>query len=212
MIADDNDTPDMGELLTAVAELAARRSLGGWLPGRVESYDSATCRANVQVLILEPNETEAGGREMKRRPVIVDVPVGFAGAGGMRVKFPISKGDTVVLLFCARSTDRFKASGKEVDPDDDRHHDLSDAIALPFDLSIPKSKNAGAFIEFTSSNLIKCGGDEPLVTRAEFNAHTHFVETTGTAAAQVGAALAVAVVGTPPAGSGNVTGTAKLRG
>ncbi len=196
MNADDNTEPTLEELLTGVAELVARRSLGGWLPGRVESYDAATGRANVQPLLLEPRETEAGGRETRRLPVINDVPVGMLGAGGMRVRFPVSKGDTVVLLFCARSSDKWKKLGGELDPDDDeRHHSLSDAIAIPLDLSVPTRRNAGAFIEFTSTNTVEIGGSDRLVTKTEFDTHTHPAPGGATSAP------------TTPA-----TGTSKLRG
>ena len=203
MNADDNDTPTLAEIVEEAAERIARRSLGGWLPGRVESFDSATCRATIQPLVLENDVDEQGARITRRYPVINDVPIVSLGGGGIRIRVPIVKGDTVYLLFGARSMDKFKATGgtNEVDPDDERHHDLSDAIAIPAELVNPR--NAAAFIEFTSAGLIKCGGDEPLVTRSEFLGHTHATAATG--------APSPPITGTPGSAI-TFPGTGKLRG
>ena len=59
------------------------------------------------------------------------VPVCFPGSGGWKVTFPISKGDTGLLIFCSRSIDRWLSEGGSVDPQDDRTHDLSDAVFVP---------------------------------------------------------------------------------
>ena len=101
------------------------------IPARVESYDDDERKASVQPLIREGRADENGEREVVRLPVITAVPVVFPGSGGRVVKFPINKGDTVLLVFAHRSLDRGLVRGGEVDPADDRTHNLSDAIAIP---------------------------------------------------------------------------------
>lgn len=101
------------------------------LPARVETYDAATQQVSVQPLIQDGYTDESGERQAERLPVIPHVPVVFPGAGGFRVTFPIAVGDTVLVVFSSSSLDQWLALGGEVDPKDDRRHDLSDAIAIP---------------------------------------------------------------------------------
>jgi len=120
--------------LARVLDLAIRGILDDVrvsLPGRVVSYDKATQRADVQPLIKDGYPGEDGTRKTESLPVVPDVPVAFPGAGGYHETFPISKGDTVLLVFCSSSIARWKASGTtgEIDPGDDRHHAIPDAIA-----------------------------------------------------------------------------------
>ena len=55
----------------------------------------------------------------------------FPGAGGYRITFPVAEGDTGLLLFAESSLDKWLVSGGTVDPEDDRRHDLTDAVFLP---------------------------------------------------------------------------------
>ena len=173
-----------------------RAMFGGWLPGRVERYDADSCRASVQLLILEGYQDEDGERRTEPLPVITDVPVQFPGAGAIRIKWPIAIGDFVTVFFASRAVGEWlESTGGLIDPVDDRDHDLSDALAVPGLLPFSRVSNAGAMIEFTSTE-IRCGGTNRLVTKAEFDAHIHNDPTSGVTSAPTIAA----------------TGTAKLRG
>lgn len=197
MANDESQTPTLGQV---IKRLISERldGLRVMLPGRVESYDQAALRVSVQPLIqhgfIDP---ETGNRVVERLPVVTDVPIVFPGSGGVRVRFPINRGDTVMLVFSSSSLDRWLVSGREVDPSDDRRHHLTDAIAVPGLLSFPEAKDASTMIEFTADDQILCGGTNPLVTKAEFAAHVH---------------------GTPSGGGPStsptdpISGTAKLRG
>ncbi len=101
------------------------------MPARVESYSTTTQKCSVQPLIWRVYETEDGDRAAERLPVITDVPVCFPGAGGWRLTFPISRGDTVWLEFASASLALWLQRGGEVDPEDPRRHVLSDAVAFP---------------------------------------------------------------------------------
>jgi hypothetical protein len=74
---------------------------------------------------------EDGATELESLPVIPNVPLMQFGMGGMRLTFPATPGDTVLLVFCQRSLDKWKSSGGEVDPGDARQFSISDAVAIP---------------------------------------------------------------------------------
>ena len=126
----DDDRPTLASLL----ELAVRGSLDDVrvaLPGRVVSYDKARQRADVQPLVGDRIEDEAGERQAVKLPQANDVPIMFLGAGGYSETFPIEPGDTVLLVFCSSSIARWKqgAAQDDGDPGDDRHHHPADAVA-----------------------------------------------------------------------------------
>ncbi len=121
-------TPTLNLILQTALESAAS-GIRVAMPGRVVSYDATKQRAAVQPMIEDGFEAEGGERKTTILPTIPDVPVAFLGAGGYSETFPISKGDTVLLVFCSSSIARWKVKGGVLDPGDDRHHELSDAIA-----------------------------------------------------------------------------------
>ena len=103
------------------------------LPGRVESYDEATQLADIKVMIQRVVETEddPGKLTAESLPVLPAVPVGFLRAGGMFISFPVKKGDDGLLIFSERSLDRYRATGEETAPGDQRCHGLGGAIFMP---------------------------------------------------------------------------------
>lgn len=126
----DNATPDLVTLLRRTilhAQLGVRTAT----VGRVNKYDPATQRAEVQPLVKELETGDTGDLEASSLPPIHNVPVVFPGAGAFRLTFPIAAGDTVLLIISDRSLDKWKGQGGEVDPVDPRNHNLSDAIAIP---------------------------------------------------------------------------------
>jgi hypothetical protein len=102
------------------------------LPGLVETYDPATQKVSVRPAIADRYET-ADGEDMVELPVIPGVPVVFPSGGGYVAALPLAKGDPVLLVFSSRSTDVWRAGDgtSQVDPNDLRTHDLSDAFAIP---------------------------------------------------------------------------------
>jgi hypothetical protein len=105
------------------------------MPARVESYDPATQRADVQPLVKDalPDEEAPGGVRAVSFPVIPGVPVLFPGGGGFRVTWPLQRGDGVLLVFSEVSLDVWKHGppGEVVDPEAYWRHHLADAVALP---------------------------------------------------------------------------------
>lgn len=125
-------TPSDVEVLRA----AVNEALNGVhvaLPGKVESYDSLLQKADVKPLVKHPVVYRDGTTDLDELPIIRGVPLVFPRAGGFFLSLPVAKGDTVLLVFCERSLDEwmFSTGDVDVDPDDTRKHDISDAVAIP---------------------------------------------------------------------------------
>jgi hypothetical protein len=101
------------------------------LPARVETYDAATQKATIKPLLKKRYKVEKNATEL---PVITDVPVQWpsAAAGAAYLHLPLSAGDLGMAVFCERSLDAWlQGKGQIVDPQDPRHHNLSDAVFVP---------------------------------------------------------------------------------
>jgi len=120
-------TPDLARVISD----AVRYHLGEVntaIPARILKYDPTKQEAEVQPLIKRRYKD---GVAVSRAP-ITGVPVVFPAAGGGIITFPVQVGDTVLLIFSQRSIDRWvRSEGGEVDPLDNRKHDISDAMAIP---------------------------------------------------------------------------------
>lgn len=178
---DIGHTPGLPEVLRRAIDARLIDAHVG-IPARVESYDSITRRVSAQPLIRRGFFDEDDVRQAERLPVVTEVPVMFPGSGKARIKFPITKGDIVWLMFADASLDKWlELDRREVDPEDDRAHALTDAVAIPF----PDPDDATPQVEFTSTE-IRAGGTAKLATKADIDAleswassHKH-VETGGT--------------------------------
>lgn len=221
--------PTLGEVIRRALDAHDARLRVG-LPGRIERYDAATKRADVKPLIMGAYVDSDGDRHAESLPVLTDVPVLFPGGGGFFVTFPVAVGNVCELRFADASLDHWKAKGGEVDPLEDRPHDLSNAIAI-VGLEAPANatpahathavlgKSDGARVELTPGGevLLHAGGvvdfvalaakveSEITAIRDYVAAHTHLVATTGTAAAQTGTAASPTP---PPALVGSVAASA----
>ena len=107
---------------------ASLTELNTCIPAVVLSYDASSQKATVQPTVKRWYRDNTS----PSRPPITGVPVVFPAAGGGIISFPIAAGDTVMLMFSQTSLDKWLvSSGGEVNPEDRRLHDYSDAIAIP---------------------------------------------------------------------------------
>lgn len=145
------------------------------LPARVEAYDPVRQCVDVQPLIQTGYRDENGDRQVERMPMLLDVPLAFLGGRLNRMTVPIVVGDSVLLLFCSSSIARWKLLGGEVDPGDDRRHDLNDSIAIPglHDFAhVPTTAPMDAMVLHADQQL-RLGGpgaNDPVVRRSDLDA------------------------------------------
>lgn len=142
------------------------------LPGRIETYDPVTQKANVKPLIMRKIATDEGEELTEPLPIVTQVKVGFLQAGDFEMSVPVKKGDFCLLLFCDRSIDAYMAGqGDDTDPNDFRIHDISDAYALvgfgPFSKSLLRASadnmvighKSGKGVGFFKENQIHWGAE-----------------------------------------------------
>lgn len=98
------------------------------LPGRVESYEYTSQKANIKPLISK----KLLNNDVEELPVLTNIPIIFPRTKSHGITFPINKGDGVLIVFSERSLDRwYSSSGDVSEPGDPRKFDLSDSIAIP---------------------------------------------------------------------------------
>ena len=123
-------SPEPQEVLRAAMEYAVGE-VHTALPGRIETWDPVTQKANIKPLIQRLVATESGEELVEALPVLPQVPVIFPRTAAYHITFPVAAGDHVLLVFNERSIDKFIAgNGEDTDPDEYRMHDLSDAVAF----------------------------------------------------------------------------------
>lgn len=136
------ETPDLLDVLELFEEKLLN-NLHTALPGRVESYDPATQRADVQPLIRRRVPVAGTDRRewaYEDLPLIPSVRVLHPRGGGAFVHLPIATGDTVLLVFCETGIGHWEAGdGSISDAGDERRHHLAHAVAIPG--FYPASKN-----------------------------------------------------------------------
>ena len=103
------------------------KKLNTALPGHIISYDEDSRRAEVQGAIHL--RTTAG--EIIERPIIADVPVVWPTGGGFLLRFPLSRGDPVLLVFSQRGLRGFLREHKPAPPDKQGMLSAHDAMAIP---------------------------------------------------------------------------------
>ncbi len=101
------------------------------LPGRVESYDPVTQCADISPQVKRPLPTSEGDTVYEALPVVTNVPICFPRGGGFTVSWPISVGDTVLLVCTTYAIGLWRASGEVAEAGDIRLHGLGSAVAIP---------------------------------------------------------------------------------
>lgn len=104
------------------------------MPGKVVGWDPVGQSVNVQPVVKRAIQTYGGETEHEELPIIHNVPVAFPGGGGYSIRFPISVGDHVWLMFSEAATAMWRTTGQVSEAGDLSRHDISYACAiyLPF--------------------------------------------------------------------------------
>jgi len=117
----------------------AQNSMFTAIPGRIERVVSLPeQRVDVRPIVnrVKPDDTEL------EHPVALSVPLVFPGSNTSQFSFPVSVGDTVLMIFSQRSIQRFKLGAKDVHrPIDLAKYSRNDAMAIPGLFTFPEAKN-----------------------------------------------------------------------
>lgn len=100
-------------------------------PGIIQSYDSATQTATVQLAIREKVSQMDGTTKDTDLPLLLDCPVMMPRGGGFVMTYPIEAGDECLVIFADACIDGWWQSGGVQNQSEKRRHDLSDGIVLP---------------------------------------------------------------------------------
>ena len=123
------------------------------IPAKIVSYDYTKQKAKVQPLL---NEKYNDG-EIKKPPVIHNVPVIHPASGGASITFPVAVGDKVLLSFSEKSLEEWLVNGEQVTPEDPRRNDLTDAVAIiglrDFRSVSPANNNTDLLVKYEGSEL-----------------------------------------------------------
>lgn len=131
-MSEQTRSPTWGEVINNAIQ-SALTSVNTAMPGGIVSYDPATQLAHVKPLIPQAYEDESGERQLQSYPVIPNCPVQFPTGGGMVIMWPLSAGDTGIIVCSQASLDRWISGlGGEVDdPGFDHRHSIADSFFIP---------------------------------------------------------------------------------
>jgi len=125
----------MGEVITQIVENYVWGNVQTAIPARIVSIKGFE---EGQTVAVQPliNTVDKDGVVMEI-PLLYDVPIMFPSAGGGILSFPVTEGDTVLLVFSSRSIDDFVEASVDpktdytITPTDNRRYNYTDAIAIP---------------------------------------------------------------------------------
>lgn len=170
-MSDDPRSPGLDSLLALFGESMSARMRTS-LPGEITAYDSDTQKASVRALVKDGHVDASERRIAKSIPEIHSVPVMFLGPPRARITWPVRVGDLCLILFSSSAIARWLEVGGEVDPGDDRHHDINDAIAVVglhnFD-DVPTEAPTDAIVFHCDGVKVKLGGQSgtsPIVVQS----------------------------------------------
>jgi hypothetical protein len=136
----------------------------------VVSFDPATHTISAQPVNQHYHLDEDGQTVAETPPVIPNVPVAYLGSGKNRTTFPLEPGSQVVLLHTTTSKDAWQHSnGGVVDPQDERRHDYTDAVAYPGVMTVGAAKTGGSAKVVPKSTVIHV--DQQLLLGGDIGTH-----------------------------------------
>jgi hypothetical protein len=123
-------TPDLAEVIANAIE-SALIDVHVALPGKVESYDSATQTANVQLQVKRMLPKTDGQYATEDLPVLENIPVQFPRTRTFAFTMPVAEGDFGLVVFSEMSIDQWRSKGDNTSPGDIGRHTLTGAVFQP---------------------------------------------------------------------------------
>ena len=196
---------ELGRLIIRLTHLGLRVGL----PGRVVAYNATTQLASVSTEILAVFIDETTGREVPKKPLVIDhVPVVFTSNGaGVWQSIPIVPGVTTgELRFQDRAIANWLTTGAPSEPSGAGTHTLTDAIFEPglHPKTAPITPPTDAVAHVIEGPSVKIGSlaVEPMIKA------TTFITLMDT---MITAAVAAAAPIVPPSGDGGTAGFVALQ-
>ena len=154
------------------------------IPCIVQSYNSENNTVECQPAVRERIINEDGTIQYIQLPLLINVPVVFPGSANFDIKFPLSKNDECLVFFSDLSIDNFWQKGSVQNPVEVRRHDLSDGMAIPCRMSLPRRGiSTKASITVDSNGEITFKGKFGSFTGSQLyriiNSHVHEYATVG---------------------------------
>lgn len=144
------------------------------MPGTVLAYSGGVATVQPSLPMKVPD-----GRNVAMPPIVgVPVVMPTCAGGSVGVSLPIKAGDGVLLIFSERSIDDWVKGGEN---DDQRRHDLTDAIAIPgcYAGGVPANASGelmlfsgGTSMTIAPGKITVIGGDL-VVDGTSFKQHIH---------------------------------------
>ena len=156
------------------------------IPCIVQSYNSANNTVECQPAVRERIINEDGTIQYIQLPLLINVPVVFPGSANFDIKFPLSKNDECLVFFSDLSIDNFWQKGSVQNPVEVRRHDLSDGMAIPCRMSLPRrgvSPKASITVDSNGEITFKCSSGTFTSSQLYkiINSHVHkYATATGT--------------------------------
>lgn len=125
-------TPSLEEALRQI--LSARDvGLHVAIPGNVVTYHAVDGTVDVQPGVRRPYPSEDGsGLVYDTLPILPSVPVMWPGSSAGWLTWPLSVGDSVLVVACDYDPAAWVSGGGITDPEDARPHSLAHGFAIPF--------------------------------------------------------------------------------
>jgi hypothetical protein len=123
-------TPEQAEVIEEAIE-SKLLDVHTSLPGVVQSYNSTTQTADIELQIRRTLEDENGELTFEDLPVLQNVRVRFSRSSTYFVAFPLVPGDTGDVFFSEAPTGQWRAVSGVAYPDDVGRHTLSGAVFYP---------------------------------------------------------------------------------
>ena len=145
------------------------------------------CSGLVAVFLVLFSHTMKETIQYVQLPLLVNVPVVFPGSSDFELKFALEQNDECLVLFSDLSIDNFWEKGSLQNPVEVRRHDLSDGMAIPCRMSIPRRKvtpKASIAVDSSGEITFKCSSGTFTGSQLYkiINSHTHeYATISGTA-------------------------------
>lgn len=154
-------TPSLEALINDLIDQRLRQMQTSY-PAEVVSYDAVSSTVTVKPLFLEAWRGPDGTRitepfENEEDTYVENVIVGFPRMGNFRIAYPITAGDTGLVVVTKYSLNNFREGAGQADPGNVLKFGMSGSVFLPLNLTADADKLDATQGEADSATVITLG-------------------------------------------------------